>query len=268
MDLIFIAATGSGKTLIIAMWMLLHPDKCIVTISPLKELQRGQASGNILHLGCMEFLTCFLKVKDLEAFGLKSIAINKDMTRNTAFWNPAALLKPEGPFSILLNDPVFRECIGLFVVDEVHNIDCWGCSHMGNPLFQPEWNQLGTALSELFASPRILALTATAPPSVVPHIVSGLNLHLDTHIIFLPSGWEYQEYIWEDFALGKVLLLVATSSAGTGCNAKITCNTYQTMSIWKMTTLMVIGVEGWFSLITMALLKHKWWLQDGSAVMD
>ena len=44
-DIIHIAATGSGKTLIIAMWMLLHPDKCVITISPLKELQRGQASG-------------------------------------------------------------------------------------------------------------------------------------------------------------------------------------------------------------------------------
>lgn len=41
-DTVYIAATGSGKTLIIAMMLLVHPDWLSVTISPLKELQRGQ----------------------------------------------------------------------------------------------------------------------------------------------------------------------------------------------------------------------------------
>ena len=41
-DVIYIAATGSGKTLIIAMMLLLFPRICSVTVSPLKELQRGQ----------------------------------------------------------------------------------------------------------------------------------------------------------------------------------------------------------------------------------
>lgn len=41
-DVLYIAATGSGKTLIIAMYLLVHPEAVAVTICPLKELQRGQ----------------------------------------------------------------------------------------------------------------------------------------------------------------------------------------------------------------------------------
>jgi replicative superfamily II helicase len=41
-DILYIAATGSGKTLVIAMYLLVHPNTLSVTVCPLKELQRGQ----------------------------------------------------------------------------------------------------------------------------------------------------------------------------------------------------------------------------------
>lgn len=41
-DVVYIAATGSGKTMIIAMMLLLHPESVAVTVSPLTELQKGQ----------------------------------------------------------------------------------------------------------------------------------------------------------------------------------------------------------------------------------
>lgn len=42
-DVIYVAATGSGKTLIIAMLLLLNPKLFALIMSPLKELQHGQA---------------------------------------------------------------------------------------------------------------------------------------------------------------------------------------------------------------------------------
>lgn len=41
-DVVYIAATGSGKTMILAMMLLLNPDSVCVTVSPLKELQKSQ----------------------------------------------------------------------------------------------------------------------------------------------------------------------------------------------------------------------------------
>lgn len=48
-DVVYVAATGSGKTLVIAMMLLQHPEWIGITISPLKELQRGQVRPSITN---------------------------------------------------------------------------------------------------------------------------------------------------------------------------------------------------------------------------
>lgn len=45
-DVIYIAATGSGKTLCIALMMLLNPNSLVITASPYIEIQRGQVCSN------------------------------------------------------------------------------------------------------------------------------------------------------------------------------------------------------------------------------
>ncbi|KAF9518370.1 hypothetical protein BS47DRAFT_1420393 [Hydnum rufescens UP504] len=215
LDLVYVAATGSGKTLIIAMWMLLNPDKYVVTISPLKELQRGQ-------------------VLDLEKFGLKSLAINKEMTCNLAFWGPAELLKGHGPFNALLHNPAFRDHVGLFVVDEAHNIDRWGLPHGNSPAFQPQWGQLGMALIQLFALPQSSIVfcddwcLACKITRYLTHRLSP-TLQKDGLIRSFHSGFsdEYCKKMWSDFVAGEVLMLIATSAARMGCNVPVTHNTYQ-----------------------------------------
>ena len=47
LDCTVIAGTGAGKTMPFMMPLLLHPEKCIIILSPLKVLQRDQVSTYI-----------------------------------------------------------------------------------------------------------------------------------------------------------------------------------------------------------------------------
>lgn len=80
-----------------------------------------------------------------------------------------------------------RSRIKLVVVDEVHNVDRWGRSHGDLPAFRPAWSEIGAACTRVFLNPRKLALTATAPPSLMEHITTGLRLHPKEHeVICMP----------------------------------------------------------------------------------
>lgn len=83
--------------------------------------------------------------------------------------------------------PKVRPRIKFVVVDEVHNIDRWGRSHGDLAAFRPAWGLIGAACARVFLNPRKLALTATAPPSLMEHITTGLRLHPDQHeVIRMP----------------------------------------------------------------------------------
>lgn len=77
--------------------------------------------------------------------------------------------------------------MSLYAIDEVHNVDRWGRSHNGVPAFRPAWSRLGSERTRLFKTPRTLALTATAPPFMIPIIIDSLKLHPAGHRIIQRS---------------------------------------------------------------------------------
>ena len=81
-----------------------------------------------------------------------------------------------GCLAQLFDSPLFRSRMGLYAIDEVHNVDRWGRSHYGVPAFRPAWSNLGSQRTRLFNKPRTLALTATAPPPMIPIIIESLHL--------------------------------------------------------------------------------------------
>jgi superfamily II DNA helicase RecQ len=94
-----------------------------------------------------------------------------------------ALNQRTGRLAELFDSKTFRRNMALFVVDEAHKIDRWGRSHYGVEAFKPAWSQLGSNRMRLFSNPRTLALTATAPPIMIPHIINSLQLHPNKHSV-------------------------------------------------------------------------------------
>ena len=76
---------------------------------------------------------------------------------------PERLEKPE--YLELLK----RSGVSLFVIDEAHCVSQWGHD------FRPAYLGLGNAIRAL-GRPRVLALTATAPPAVAADICQQLGL--------------------------------------------------------------------------------------------
>jgi ATP-dependent DNA helicase RecQ len=73
-------------------------------------------------------------------------------------------------------DDLQRARIGLFAVDEAHCISEWGHN------FRPDYLKLAETAREVGAE-RVLALTATATPSVVEDICGGFNIPLECAVV-------------------------------------------------------------------------------------
>ena len=70
-----------------------------------------------------------------------------------------------------------RVRIGLFAVDEAHCISEWGHN------FRPDYLKLAETAREVVGAERVLALTATATPSVVADICAGFNIPPECAIV-------------------------------------------------------------------------------------
>src|SRR5206468_6442005 len=81
---------------------------------------------------------------------------------------PEQLLNPDTFAALKANPP------GLFVIDEAHCVSEWGHD------FRPDYRKLGKIIDELTTEkrkrPRVLALTATASPTVREDILRQLHI--------------------------------------------------------------------------------------------
>lgn len=102
----------------------------------------------------------------------------------------------------LLHSAMGRKRFCFVTVDESHSISTWGRQHMGSPAFRPAWGILGSLIVRHLPNPRVLALTATAPPPILEHIQEVLLLHPDhTTVIRLPLNRSNITYIARPLAL-------------------------------------------------------------------
>ncbi|PBK66853.1 hypothetical protein ARMSODRAFT_1021264 [Armillaria solidipes] len=188
-DSLLIAGTGSGKTHVMALLILLNDDekRVVVTISPLKRLQVTQVSD--------------FKSK----YGINTLAINDETPRNKDYWRihvhngkkdasqdgtakhlivtAEQLFKSrEGHWtrlSLLLRDKAFRARILRINVDEAHFLFFAGTSRYGVQAFRPCWGRLDDLKVTLPQSILWHGFTATCPP----HIQTAIEAS------FLRSGY-------------------------------------------------------------------------------
>ena len=157
-DALVIRPTGSGKSLVFQLPALLLPGLTIV-VSPLISLMKDQTDK-------------------LEELGIGAVTINSSLTRREQADAAADVVSGDG--RILYCTPerfrdreffdalIARE-VSLFVVDEAHCVSQWGHD------FRPDYMMLGSIVERL-GRPPIVALTATATPSVQADIITQMRM--------------------------------------------------------------------------------------------
>ncbi|MFK8055224.1 MAG: ATP-dependent DNA helicase RecQ [Saprospiraceae bacterium] len=158
--------TGGGKSLCYQLYSQLVPTGLTLVVSPLIALMKDQ-------------------VDDLRSRGISAARIDSSLE-----WEELRTIKDDirsGEMRILyvaperFNNENFRELvegveISLFAVDEAHCISQWGHN------FRPDYLKL-VEFAERLEAKAVLALTATATPSVVEDIQKALKIPQEASII-------------------------------------------------------------------------------------
>jgi ATP-dependent DNA helicase RecQ len=159
-DVLSIMPTGAGKSAIYQMCGLLLDGPTIV-VSPLIALQKDQVES-IEDKNLPEAAL----VNSTQRVGQRREAFEKleGGELEFLFLSPEQLANEETFAKVKENPP------SLFVIDEAHCLSEWGHD------FRPDYGRLGSVIEQLKPRPRVLALTATAAPSVRDDIVQRLGL--------------------------------------------------------------------------------------------
>jgi ATP-dependent DNA helicase RecQ len=159
-DTLAVMPTGSGKSAIYQIATVLTGGSTVV-ISPLLALQQDQVESiTEQNVGEAALVNSTVRTaKREEAFeALEEEELNFLFLAPEQFNNPETLKRLQNAKP------------SLFVVDEAHCISEWGHD------FRPDYLRLG-AVIEALGHPRILALTATAAPTVREEIIDRLGMH-------------------------------------------------------------------------------------------
>lgn len=197
-DVLAILPTGGGKSLCFQLPAMMK-DGLAVVVSPLISLIKDQ-------------------VQNLRGRGIKALAVHSGMTRreiditldNAVYGDYKFLyLSPERLRTDIFRKRLQKMQVNFLVVDEAHCISQWGYD------FRPDYLQIAD-VRELLPDVPVIALTATATPSVARDIEDKLHFAKDNIIC---SGFERPNLSYivrktED-KFGS-LLSVCRSVSGTG----------------------------------------------------
>ena len=164
-DCIYVAATGSGKSLVFQLPALIDPGITLV-VSPLLSLMEDQ-------------------VTQLEELGIPAVVMNSSTTREDARRASLAMLDPNATLRLIYVTPeklaksklIMSQIQKMYeagrfsrlVIDEVHCCSEWGHD------FRKDYKQLHIFKRE-FPNTPILGLTATATPTVISDIKKILGI--------------------------------------------------------------------------------------------
>lgn len=158
-DTLAVMPTGSGKSAIYQIAGTLIPGSTVV-ISPLIALQRDQVES-IARKDVGEAAVVNSTVPTAERQEVFEALEEEKL--EFLFLAPEQFNNPETLERLQNSKP------SLFVIDEAHCISEWGHD------FRPDYLRLGSAIAAL-GHPRILALTATAAPTVREEIIERLGM--------------------------------------------------------------------------------------------
>lgn len=158
-DTLAVMPTGSGKSAIYQITAVLIPGSTVV-ISPLLALQRDQVES-IAQQDVGEAAVVNSTVPMAEREEVFEALEQKEL--DFLFLAPEQFNNPETLERLQKAKP------SLFVIDEAHCISEWGHD------FRPDYLRLGTVI-EALGHPRVLALTATAAPTVRDEIIEQLGM--------------------------------------------------------------------------------------------
>jgi len=157
-DVFVLMPTGAGKSLCYQLPSLLF-DGLTIVISPLIALMKDQVDGLLADGISAAFINSSLSYSEI-AKRKQSLSSNEI---KILYMAPERLVMPE--FLQFLQGLK----VSLFAIDESHCISEWGHD------FRPEYRQL-KILREMFPKVPVMALTATATPTVQRDIISQLRL--------------------------------------------------------------------------------------------
>ncbi|HEY9726708.1 MAG TPA: ATP-dependent DNA helicase RecQ [Chroococcales cyanobacterium] len=158
-DTLAVMPTGSGKSAIYQIAAVLIPGSTVV-ISPLVALQHDQVESiTQQEVGRAAMVNSTVPSAERQ----ETFEALEEEKLDFLFLAPEQFNNPETLDRLQNSKP------SLFVVDEAHCISEWGHD------FRPDYLRLG-AVIEALGHPRVLALTATAAPTVRQEIVERLRM--------------------------------------------------------------------------------------------
>lgn len=161
-DTLLIAATSFGKSIVaqIAAVILALTNKLTIIIEPLTALSHDQVE-KLQNLGISAAYLDSTQSED-EQQGVRKMLKNRELT--ILYLSPEKLNPDFIPYEIYKND------VGLVVVDECHCVTSWGHT------FRKDYLHIGDFIDGLQHRPTVLAMTASAPPEDRDEIMELLSM--------------------------------------------------------------------------------------------
>lgn len=159
-DTLLIAATSFGKSLIAQIPAIVHKNKLTIIVEPLTALSHDQVE-KLQELGISAAYLDSTQSKDEQKIVLKMLKKRELMI---LYLSPEKLNPDFIPHEIYKND------VGLVVVDECHCVTSWGHT------FREDYLHIGDFIDSLKHHPTVLAMTASAPPEDRSEIMELLSM--------------------------------------------------------------------------------------------
>lgn len=199
-DVLAVLPTGGGKSLCYQ-YPAIHFQKLVIVISPLIALMKDQVTALKklgIPAGCLHSGQSDDEKREVFA----------ELNKGGAF---VLYLSPERAQKEGFQKWIQQRAIALFAVDEAHCVSQWGHD------FREEYAQL-SILKKLCPQVPILALTASATPTVLDDISKHLNLKKPERMVhgFYRSNLYYQVELCENEEAKLELLLQSIKQTPTG----------------------------------------------------